>query len=845
MKVFKYFILISLIGLLLLLTAGYFFYPYIKLKSYNYLLKRFEIQKFHISGIKITKKNLSIKKFELIKSDDFKINFSGLALSFGNYKNFLNKNYDLNDFSIKSLSVDYTDTSPFKEDTEPLNIDKFLNSLSSPFKIRCEKINIGDFNLSYRDSVQSAVIKNSKIYGSVSADSGIIHSVLSFKSNKTIDYSYSGITLKSYLPEAHISLSKSNSHYNLQTKINSNIDYSDSSTGIKIFQTRILIASGCRINLSDKKIESNMLLEFGKVINSNLKINCSYDTDLIDFELLMADNKINLTGLTQYSSAAKNDVYGLSKKLNLNIINNDTTAISYNFKTKKLGVKNLNLVFDINNFQFAGSGYAVENLKSSGSIKGSLNFDKNFNISPDFELSIKSEMSASEFFFKNYVSFKNCSLNINFSKSKKLNITKFISSSADTVSLYSISYFNNLLKSAGNFSIDFVSKESILQNKYFLSNSKITLLNSESEQNFFLKSKWKNFSVSFLNSEFLIPEGSTDISLSSNDLKIFNLKSRLDCGKIFETNFVCHSEFPDNWLESVYSGNKKNILKFYERSFIRADFSKLNCDAAKISSLFGLNENFKYSAYLISKIYFVKKPDDFPVISGNLRISECDLNIKNINLSVSGLNADLNIENYSMNPDANKKSAGTGELSFSDKSRNFNIAEIKYDNFIFSDISGNFSINQNLLYLNNVVLDLFDGSSSFNMFYDLIKKRMSFKAKINNSDLNRFFYGAKYSGNKIPVSATFDLSMRNAFSDTKTLNINNIDAVLTLTSITKETILSIINFTDPQNNNPNSSKLKFALKYAEPVSAKIALYSGMLNLNIGFNSKLIKEFTID
>lgn len=839
-------ILFLSIFLIIFATAltGYFSYPHLKKIAYKFLLKKLEIQKVRVEGIRVSKKNIFIKEFELIKSANLKIHFNELGVSFDRYNNFFNGIYELNGFSIKSLNVSYRDLTRTIKDTEPINIDSLLKSLAAPFKIKCDKIHISDFNINYENINQSFVMRNSEITGRITADSGIIKSEISIVSNNQTEYKVSGITAKLLSPDIKINAVKSDELYGVRLAANSIVEYTDLNSSIKIPQTPISINSGVQIKILEKKILSGLVLSFGETVKSDIYFDASYDSAITDLKLSFAGNKINLSGLAAYS-AFKPEEYGLSKKLKLEIINKDTTVISYNFIDKKLGVKNLNLVFDIDNFNFKKKDMEIHGLKTAGFIKGDFDFDNDFNLSPDFELSMKTVFSADFIKHTNCIISKKIFFKTEFSKSKKLDI-KSVSDSLQKKTLYSLDYLNNLLSVIGDFSFSFASKQFTVFSIYKFSDVALNLTGASATPNFSLKTKWESFNTDFLTGTMEIPEGSANINLSLKNFQIFDLSLKLKTGKIFKTFLTGHFEFPDNWIEVSASGSLSKLLEIYKKSFIRTDIKNLSGSLSEFGKLIPAANEFNINGDIFSNIYIIKEPDKAPVFSGKIKMAGCSASNTQYKFSFEGLNADLELENYVFDFLPVKSSFSEIETPAQlEKTRNFYFSKIRYDNYLFADISGYFSFYKNIINFNNVSSNFLDGTCLLNAIYDLSGKNLIFKSKINNADLNKAFFGNDYTGKKIPVSAGFDLSFKNAFSDTKLFDINNVEASLNISPINKETILSILNFTDPQNSDPNTPKLKFALKYAEPVFAKASLYSGMLNFNIGFNSKLIKEFRID
>ena len=141
--------------------------------------------------------------------------------------------------------------------------------------------------------------------------------------------------------------------------------------------------------------------------------------------------------------------------------------------------------------------------------------------------------------------------------------------------------------------------------------------------------------------------------------------------------------------------------------------------------------------------------------------------------------------------------------------------------------------------IDNLTFDMFSSSVLLQSSLDLISKNLELSAQALNLSLNELL-NIKTNSNLI-IGSALQMQCENILD----FDIRKISGRLLINRIDKNIIMELLKFYDPLTANMYSSKLKLALKLAEPTAVSIFFNAGMASLHIQFNSRIIDDFRID
>jgi len=831
-KIIKFGCLSIFLFIFISILIVYFSFPILLKRINNEIIKKLNIKYYSVDKIKISLKSIYLNNAILELDDNKKIFIKKIYANFS-IRSFLEKNYILNEFIIDGINIYYIDKEEKKE--EELNINKLLEIPLMDINVIIKKGIIGIEKIYYETKDLKTEIENYNF----------IYEVI---------YNQKGLTLNINTEERNL-IKKIN--LNLQEKnlniddinIQSQFDYKPELINLTLFTKTKLqfdkirlnefnISMKSKINKKDKNIDLQLRGKEKNIFDFDNSFNITFDTKIEVVKIKLEENNFNINNLSQIIKIdeIKNNQKFLNWKLSISKSN-----IIFDMIRKHLEIKDFTT--NISNLTIRENLFTIEDLNLSSKFSSSINLDDSFNIEDNFIFDINSNGNLKNGKFNNNVNLSNLQFSVKLKKENNRTLLKDILELIEKK--YEIKDLKEKIKKILNkFEVCEINtniekfnfnNQINLEQLQFYNNNKI-----ENEQDIKFVSIIKEINYKDTNlPEIIIPEGNINLTGKINDLKNFKILITYNLANIMNLNIESIIEINDDILNDLKKENieiNEIIKKLYCRtnSNLRFDFSKLN-EIVKI-------EKLKINGELNNKINFYQEINKEPLINSLINLDK--INVEYDRIKVEDLELDLYVNDLPINI-FNKKNEIKNIQIIENSERNLYIKRIVFDKFETRDVNSNITLTNNFILLNNFIFNGFDGNLKVNLRIDYIKKNIVSNIRFNNIDLTYLTQNEKNRGiNKI--SGIMKLELENIMSSkNKIIDISDIMCEIIVDNITKETILEILNFLDPENKNYDFKKINSILRFASPTYFKMVLFAGYLQIFIKFDSKLINDFTID
>ncbi len=826
-------------------SAGlYFSFPYLKKKIIKLALKTAGIQDVELKGINFSKTHFSINHIKIIKNSDNIYEINGLKTKFSDYKNFYYKKLFLDSIIIDTVNLKL-DIALSTKDTAPLDFKNIFVIPKFPLAIDIKKINIK--NISADIKYSNKIIQLAGL--TLNADIQNLNNILTIKLNSnnptgTIKYKFQTYNFELKKSEAAIAVLICDTEIITAVSIRSKTYYSDVKNNFKIAHSLVLLKNTAKINTVKKAIETSASFAFEKAAAIGISMDINYDTFITALHIKTSPSFVNFSEIIK-STEYKFNLPGISLRTNSEFVIDfpDTSSFNLSLTKKTLSVKNLSLKFNLKNIDAAQSGAELKNLNCSGNLYADGNFSAGGGLPANLTFRFKNTVSASSLIYSNIVKIEKPNLSIILEKNKNSKLLNYISQLSDTLVRISPTLLHNLANSIDTYNLTLSYKSGSFKNNFEHRAVSFVCSGFQNQQHIEISAKTSDFAISE-KPQIIIPSSYFSIKGNIKDFKTASFISSIIAPALGNCSFSIYIEEEQD-LITLLSNKHPDFNAIYDKAFWRIQSDDFKIRNKNIKSFFPSYFNIPVTGTSSINFKFLKKPFLLPAITLSAHFEKI-----NYSDTVSGFGIEdgdllISLDNFIIGKKTKKEASGiilnTPAL---DKNKNFHIKRLYFKDIRFDNISGNFEIKQNNFYFNNIVFDFLKGSGSLNLYADLNQKNISFSSRFENININAFNLKAGESSGGI-ISAALDLKMKNLMQNNKIFNLNDAEGSLVIAKLNKNTIYSLLNTFDPENKDFNSSKLRLALKYAEPTQARISIGAGLMNIGIQFNSKLIKEFKID
>ena len=835
----------SIIILSVIFAGGaYFAFPYLKNKIIRKVLKKTGLRSVDYSGLDFSKNHFDLKKLKIIRDDFSVIEISNLQAVFPDYKNFYNNKFFIDSISFDNLQMKLNiPVGP--PDTRPFDLKSLFFPPDLPYNIDIKNISINSLNLQLNVGKQTFTFSGFTILSKIKNNNdSFSFQISSEKKSASFKYNFDsfGMELSSPLITCIYSVSDSVTKY--EVNIKSTIHYTDKINNLRIGPEFLFARASADVDRTKKNIHSCLNTIFGNAAAFDISGEFEYDTGITSYKISASPAKINLTQLLK-SVKTNFELPFVVLKSNSEFIAETPDTSSFSFKTSSdfFTARNLNLRYSIKNVDFKFNEYLLKNLKSSGKIHSDAESYSSVNLPKNFALNLSVNLSADSFSDSNNINIKNPAVSISFCKNPESRLLNFISLISKSKNINDPELIKNVISELDTYSVAFKwSKISVSPLIIKAGNFKLNGCGNEISSD--ISVNIDEFQIP--GEKNIVPAIAASIKSKFQDLKTLSILARVNSPSLFQANISIFADKEKGPL--VIPAEKENFIKeFYENAFWRIETNNLKITNEKLKRYIPFFDKRQFSGVSNFAVKLLKKTNSNPVISASAKFENLNFSDPALNLQVDDIDLNLNIENFIISDTAKTRKENSGVILNTpelDKNRNFFIKKIAYQNMNLSNLSGNLAIRQNNLYFNNVTFDFLRGSGTMNFYIDLTKNNMAVSSRLENLELSALSKNSVADGQG-KFSAAIDLKIKNLNKKGKIFDPGDVSGSAAITKMNRDTVYSALNIFDPENKDFNSSKLRLALKYAEPTAIKLTASAGMLNADFTFNSKFITEFRID